>query len=88
MSPEGASRLGLLQFWSVIATFALATPVGIGVGVVLSAWTTSNGAAAVSALASGTVTLAWAVHPTALHAMLTCAPCHRSQRRLQIIGWS
>ncbi len=41
------------QFWSVIATFALATPVGIGIGLVLSAWTTSDGAAAISALASG-----------------------------------
>ena len=37
----------------MIMTFAFATPVGIGFGFVLSSVTTSNGAAAISALASG-----------------------------------
>lgn len=41
------------QFWSVIALFAFATPVGIALGYALSSITTSNGAAAISALASG-----------------------------------
>lgn len=41
------------QFWSVICMFAFATPVGIGLGFILSAVAASSGAAAVSALASG-----------------------------------
>lgn len=42
------------QFWSVICMFSFATPVGIGLGYVLSNVAASNGAAAISSLASGT----------------------------------
>lgn len=42
------------RFWAVIATFALATPVGIGLGRVVASFSTSGPAAALSALASGT----------------------------------
>lgn len=42
------------QFWSVICMFAFATPVGIALGFILSSVAASSGAAAVSALASGT----------------------------------
>mmetsp|Transcript_8358 Transcript_8358/g.25051 ORF Transcript_8358/g.25051 Transcript_8358/m.25051 type:complete len:421 (+) Transcript_8358:407-1669(+) len=48
------SEAGTRQFWSVIATFAFATPLGISLGFLLSSFTTSSGAAAISALASGT----------------------------------
>jgi hypothetical protein len=41
------------KFWTVIGFFATATPVGILLGVILSSMSNSNGAAAVSALASG-----------------------------------
>ena len=41
------------KFWTVIGFFATATPVGILLGVILSSVSNSNGAAAVSALASG-----------------------------------
>ena len=41
------------KFWTVIGFFATATPVGILLGVILSSVSNSDGAAAVSALASG-----------------------------------
>lgn len=41
------------KFWTVIGLFASATPVGILLGVVLSNVANSDGAASVSALASG-----------------------------------
>ncbi len=43
------------KFWTVIGLFASATPVGILLGVALSRVANSDGAAAVSALASGAV---------------------------------
>ena len=42
------------RFWSVIGTFAMATPLGIGLGMLLSSLATGHMAAGVSALASGT----------------------------------
>lgn len=42
------------RFWSVIGSFALATPVGIGLGALLSTIATGHAAAGVSAVASGT----------------------------------
>jgi solute carrier family 39 (zinc transporter), member 1/2/3 len=47
------SKASSAQFWSVIGFFSLATPVGIFLGYVLSAVTTADGAACISALASG-----------------------------------
>ena len=41
------------RFWSVIATFAMATPVGIGLGMLLASVATGHVASGVSALASG-----------------------------------
>ena len=41
------------KFWTVIGLFASATPVGIMLGVLLSTVANSDGAASVSALASG-----------------------------------
>ena len=46
------------KFWTVIGLFASATPVGILLGVVLSNVANSDGAASVSALASGGAALA------------------------------
>ncbi|KAK9838166.1 hypothetical protein WJX81_006014 [Elliptochloris bilobata] len=48
------SQAGMRKFWTVIGLFASATPVGILLGVVLSTVANSDGAASVSALASGT----------------------------------
>lgn len=47
---SGASKM---RFWSVIAVFALATPLGIGLGSVVARFSNSGPAAALSALASG-----------------------------------
>jgi hypothetical protein len=49
------SQAGMRKFWTVIGLFASATPVGILLGVALSRVANSDGAAAVSALASGAV---------------------------------
>lgn len=46
-------QAGMRKFWTVIGLFASATPVGIMLGVLLSTVANSDGAASVSALASG-----------------------------------
>jgi zinc transporter 1/2/3 len=43
-----------LQFWSLVLLMASATPVGIGVGLLVSGLTSSTGASAISAVAAGT----------------------------------
>ncbi|KAK9904991.1 hypothetical protein WJX75_007293 [Coccomyxa subellipsoidea] len=48
------SQASMRKFWTVIGSFASATPVGILLGVVLSSVSNSDAAASVSALASGT----------------------------------
>ena len=58
------SRATGARFWSVIATFAWATPVGIGLGMLLASVATGHVASGVSALASGEAPAAMVVPDT------------------------
>ena len=60
------------KFWTVIGLFASATPVGIMLGVLLSTVANSDGAASVSALASGPLV------PTPAHIAWQGLACVRS----------
>ena len=53
------------RYWTVIAAFALATPVGISLGRVVASFSSSSAAASLSALASGTVVQPPAPDPNA-----------------------